>query len=170
MTLVAPPAVDFIGQCHAFREHPHLSADAIPVGGGALKGRLQPMSLPRGVVSQQGGRLAGVQNDDVDIAVIVQVIQSYPPAAEFDLHSLTAACRHVDKLSVADVHIEPVRLEIRASVIEQIHLVLDVTAGHEDVTIAIVFKVSEANSPGDISQRTHAGARREKRWGSRLNY
>src|SRR5450631_1306994 len=60
--------------------HPHARADSAAIALSAFQPYLQPMITGGYVVAQQRGRLIAVHDENVEIAVIVEIAEGTPPA------------------------------------------------------------------------------------------
>src|ERR1035438_3216147 len=59
----------------------HLGANRTTVGGNANQQDLQPVIRPGDVIAQQRRRLVEIDNQNVDVAIVIEIAESHSPAA-----------------------------------------------------------------------------------------
>ena len=77
VALVAASAVHFVNQGQIARDDFDACSDTVAVCLGSAEANLQPMIARRAVVAEHGGPAARVEDDEVEIAVVVQIVE--PP-------------------------------------------------------------------------------------------
>ena len=99
----------------------------------------------------------GIEDHDVDPAVVVEVVEGHAAAAHLEFRQVAALVRDVDKLPVAHVPQHDIPATVRRSVVIQLDVVLEVAADDEEVAVAIVVEINKTTAPGDVGQRAVAG-------------
>ena len=128
-----------------------LGADGVAVAPGALEANRTQWFFDLRVVAEQGGRAVLVVDDDVDVAVVVDVAERRAPAHVLGVEVRArrrgspagTACRLVD---VAE---EQGDLLVVDRLAEQAAVVVDVPVGHEAVGPAVVVEVGQRAAPAD---------------------
>src|SRR5258708_38256662 len=130
----------------------HGRADGAAVTFSSLEANLDPV-IPGGcVVAQQGRRFVPVHDENVDVAVIVEVPKCAAPADKglLDIGTNLAAV-HVDEGPISLIPIQEPRisgLEFRTHAFQfRINGAVD----HKNVGIAIIVEIRQPGSPADES-------------------
>jgi hypothetical protein len=116
------------------------------------------MVLTGAVVPEESGFAARVEDDDVDAAVIVQVVEGSAAAAAFNGQPVPGASGDGSEFPVACILEEDVAGLVTSGVIPKLDIILEMTAGNEDVAVAVVVKIDEADSPSDLVESAGASA------------
>ena len=99
-----------------------------------------------GIVPQDSWCGVGVQNHNINVAIVVQVIETGTPAALDNPHSVSGFARNVRELALPSVSQQEIGDFQRRSIVHQFHSI-KMAIGYEDVAVAVVVKVDEARSP-----------------------
>ena len=128
--------------------HPCPDGGAVRLGADALdQDRVLPVPA---IVAQQGRRTIQVVDDDVDVAVVVEIADGAAASEIRRRHGRPRARRHVDEAAVAGVAIEQVRLPVGEVQLAPVQLRIHVTVGDEDVLPAVVVEVEEVHAKADV--------------------
>src|ERR1035441_3417427 len=136
----------------------HLGANRTTVGGNANQQDLQPVIRPGDVIAQQRRRLVEIDNQNVDVAVVIEIAESHSPAAMrlgdagprqtaqfFEFAVSQIAKNHAGRL-VGGIRRLP------------LHFGIDHAGGEEEVGKSVVVQVHDAGAPTDVPG-LHAEAR-----------
>ena len=72
------------------REEANRRPNPISVVPLAAKSDPEPMVLRGGIIAQQGGFSPGIENNDIDIAIVVQVVKGGPATAPLNRQAVSS--------------------------------------------------------------------------------
>src|ERR1051326_644943 len=150
ITLVTASAVDLVDLGQVASDDRHSGADAVAVGFCAAELNLNPVIGPARVVSQNGRLTPRVEYDDVQIPIVIQVVERRPAAAEPGQQSIAALVGYIHEPSLASVPQNDVSGVVTGGVIKLLHVVDEVTAGNENIAVAVVVQINHAGAPFDV--------------------
>src|SRR5260370_16778099 len=97
-------------------------------------------------IVQQQRRIAVVGDDDIHVAVVVEVGESSAAAHVGGLKSVAGRLRHLDELSFAVVMKQRIDLFVGGFLRRLLDLRIDVAVGNKQIKPAIVVKVEKASA------------------------
>ena len=150
VSLVPASAVDFVDLCQVAGHDLHTGAYSVAIGSRPLQADFQPVVSGRRLVSKQSRLTARVEHDHVHIAVIVEVIEARPAAAELDQHSVSGLIRYIRETPLSDVLQQDVAGVVGCRVIELIDVVAQVSACNKDISIAVVVEIEQGQTSADV--------------------
>ena len=119
----------------------HARADRRPLAALHPRVDLQPVVAGAAAVAQQVRRAGGVDHEQVDVAVVVEVGPGGAAAHPLRLEEVARLARHVDEDALAVVARQHRVLRV---------LVVRVAVGDEDVEVAVVVVVEEHGAPAGV--------------------
>ena len=87
VALIAPAAVDFVDPRRITGLDADTGSHAASIGSSASQSDLEPMVSRLGVVSQNRRAFSGIEDDSVDVAVVIEIVEGGTPAAEAGKHA-----------------------------------------------------------------------------------
>src|SRR5437588_5877122 len=99
---------------------------------------LNPIRLPREVVSQERRRLIKINNDDVDVAIIVEIAEGAAAAAMRGCNAGACCVHQLFKHSLPQVSENHARRLVRVLRKLFLNARLNMTGGHKQVRTAVV--------------------------------
>src|SRR5208337_3504510 len=147
--------MDFVNLSHTGCGDGDARADRSTVALGADETKQNAMVGVARFVEKQGRRSGGIEDNDVEIAVVVDVAKGGAAARLEGAIVEPGAIRNFLESPVSQVAEQLYRLAILDFVFERIHQGGKVAVGNEDVRPAIVVEIAEANAPlyGSDGQR-----------------
>src|SRR5215470_16294446 len=138
--------------------HDNSCSDRAAIRFHALQFYLEPVLFPFEVVAQQGGRFVQVNDEDVHIAVIVEVPKSAAAATMRGGYSRAGSIRQLLKLPFSEIAKYGARRFV--GILRQflLHLRVHAACHHEQIGIAIVVEIDYPRPPADIA-RFHPNSR-----------
>src|ERR1039458_3563479 len=121
----------------------HLGAEAETVAFPAPRLDGQPVIAVAAIVAIEQRRAAAIGDDDVEVAVVVEIGDGGAAAHVLDAKRRSALGRNVLEAAAADVLVEKVALLVAELRVVEFHVVGDVTVGAEDVQTAVVVEVEQ---------------------------
>ena len=133
-------------------DNPHPGAYSSAVQSLADELYLDPMSHGGPRVSKKLGAPPGITDDNVDIAVIVEIAEGRSAAHLASPERLPARRRAIFKATIPAVAVEPVALFVAGRIDDVAGEGIEMPVGHIDVLPAIEIEIEKARSPGDLGK------------------
>ena len=111
-----------------------------------------------GFVSEDGGLAPGIEDHHVDVAVVVEIVERRPAAAELRQQAVAALVGDIDEPALAVVSEENVAGVVTRGVIELFDVVDQMAAGDEQIPVTVVVEIDHPGPPGDLRIGVGAGA------------
>ncbi len=129
----------------------HASPDGASVGFDALQFHFNPALLRVNIIAQQRRRLVHIHDQDVHVAVVIEVSKSAPPAAVRGCDSCSGLCRQFFKGAVPEIAKQNSRCLV--GILREFSLNLRINApGHDEhVGVAIVIEIDDAGAPARVT-------------------
>src|SRR5439155_19426564 len=102
------------------------------------------------VGGQHSWRAVHIINDDVDIAIVVEIAESAAARELLRDDSGTRSCRYVFETSIAEIAIKNFGLPVTDVQLSVCDLRIDVSVGEKKVLPAVVIKIQETNAEAEI--------------------
>ncbi len=150
VALVAATAVDFVGLSMVLRRDFHACSDPVAVAADTPQADLNPVVLARRIVPQKSRFLPGVEYNDVDVSIVIQVIEDRATAAMLGEKSVATAVGNVHEFPGAGVHQYNVPRTVARGPIEVIDVIDQMPASDEDIAVTVVIEIGKAGSPCDL--------------------
>src|SRR6267154_904992 len=106
------------------------------------------------VVYEERWRRADVENHHINVAVIVDVAEGHAAAGVHGAVVQTGDGGNLIEGAIALVAVEQERFAILDVFRDSVDVGIDVAAGDEQVGEAVIVKIDETSSPGNVGQRT----------------
>src|SRR6266404_2275523 len=107
-----------------------------------------------GVVQEERRRRSDIENHHINVAVIVDVAEGYAAAGVHGAVVQPGGGGNLIEGAIALVAVEQERLAILDVFGDSVDIGIHVAAGDEQVGQAVIVKIDETSSPGDIGERT----------------
>ena len=119
------------------------------IGFGAHGANLDPVAASGGVATKKLWKMVDAVDDDVDIAVVVEVAEGSSAGGSSVGYAGAALCGDLFELAVAEIAVEVFVLGVGRVDVGAFDLGVDMAVGHEDVEPAVVVHVEEAHAPAE---------------------
>ena len=147
LRIVAAAAADFLPLLAVGGDEAHQRADGVAVRLRAHELQRHPMALAGLIEAEEIGRVVQVVDDDVDVAVVVEVGKGGAAAGLRRRHRRAELLGDVGEAPVAEVAIDDFALLVAGFGLELPHLGIDVAVDEEQIEPAIAVEIEEADAP-----------------------
>src|SRR5450432_449264 len=130
--------------------HGYSRADGASIAFGAHQLDLDPMVGPGHIVAKQGWRLVHVHDEDIDVAVIVEIAEGTAPAGVCRRNAGAAFVDQFLESPAAEIAENQARRLERISGDAALHFGVDASGDHEQVGKSIVVEIDDARSPPNV--------------------
>jgi hypothetical protein len=131
---------------------PHSGADSVPVRRPTRKLQHDPVVPRIRVIAEERRPLVHVRDEDVCIAVVVEIAERGAAARSFDEQRASDFFRSVPETTRADVDEHLLPLTVRRATSRAIHLGIHVAVGDEEGEAAVIVEVSEPGAPPEVGE------------------
>src|SRR5262245_30289767 len=109
------------------------------------------------LVQQQVGILIAIVDEEIQIAIVVNVTYGQPTANLFQSHSRPGGQPDLSKSSVTFVVEKQVSLGVGEIVSRQADIIQDMAVGHNDIQVPVVVDVEKGGAKSDQGERGQIG-------------
>ena len=146
LRIVAAAAADFLTLLAVGRDEAHQRTDCAPVGLGADKLQRHPVPLAGLIEAEQIRCVVQIVDDDVDVAVVVEVGKRGPPAGLRRRHRRAELLADVREPSVAQVAVDDLALFVAGLGLDLANLGIDVTVDEKQIEPAVAVEIDETDA------------------------
>src|SRR5438309_1314801 len=125
-------------------------ADAAAIGFRADGFDFDPVVGGAGIATKQLRKIVDGVDDDVEVAVIVEVAEGASARGDRRGNSVASVIGNIFEAPVAQIFVEQLALRITRSSLELLDLGINVTVANEDVGPAVIVHVKKTAAPAEI--------------------